>query len=63
MGELASPAGDVDRLGVRRFVQRLAWNTLLELEPRGTLDMMTILRGRKTLASVAVSRAAFALNG
>src|SRR5215831_6229192 len=38
------------------LVQRLAWNTLLELEPRGTLDMMTILRGRKTWASAATGR-------
>src|SRR5690349_1210907 len=41
------------RVGKRKLprVQRLAWNTLLELELRGGVDMTTILRGQKTRAS------------
>jgi len=40
-------------------VQRLALNILLELELRGGVDMITILRGRKTWLQPPQAGAAF----
>src|SRR5689334_169726 len=49
------------RVGKRKLprVQRLALNILLELELSGTLDMTTILRGRKTWLQAPQAGAAF----